>query len=98
MNRRRWWLTEHRPEKCPKPSGTIVGLRSIHDQHIGNGWRTKPPKVVQRGDGVKVTRAEPVVDARYAVDPKAVPRVVDSSQCRAWAAVAAEAVERRSAA
>lgn len=93
MNRRRWWLTEHRPEKCPKPSGTIVGLRSIHEQHIGNGWRTKPAKVVERADGLKETKAAPIThDPRYGVDPhKAVPRVVDPGECRSWARAAAEA-------
>jgi hypothetical protein len=57
------------------------------------GWSKKATTVAtalapkRRDGGVMVTTAEPFVDRRWEPDG-AVPRVIDSSQCRPWAAAA----------
>lgn len=44
VNRRRWWLIQHRPSRKPQPSG----LRSIDHQTQGLSWRTRKPGLPER--------------------------------------------------
>ena len=71
LNRQRYWLVEHRPAKCPAPSG--VPLRDAIAAAAEKACMT-----VTIEDGVKVTRyVGAACDLRYQVPPGAqVPRVI----------------------
>jgi hypothetical protein len=63
QNRRRWWLAELRPERCPKPSG----LRPISEQTAGMAWRSN--QAVEASE--RPERRDWTHDRRYQLPPGA---------------------------